>query len=50
VNGTPNLYYHYHKQGPATPVASMLLRKLLGADLGAGEGTERTNGRPVRAT
>ena len=29
VNGTPNLYYHYHKHDGAFPVAVHLLRKLL---------------------
>ena len=29
VNGTPNLYYHYHKQDGAFPVAVHLLRRLL---------------------
>ncbi|HYO09343.1 MAG TPA: hypothetical protein VER17_10260 [Tepidisphaeraceae bacterium] len=34
VNGTPNLYYHYHKQDGATPVATILLRRLLSLDHG----------------
>lgn len=29
VNGTPNLYYHYHKADGATPIATLLLRRLL---------------------
>jgi glutathione synthase/RimK-type ligase-like ATP-grasp enzyme len=29
VNGTPNLYFHYHKADGATPVATLLLRRLL---------------------
>jgi cyanophycin synthetase len=29
VNGTPNLYYHYHKADGATPVAKPLLRRVL---------------------
>ncbi len=28
INGTPNLYYHYHKSDGAFPVASHVLRKL----------------------
>jgi cyanophycin synthetase len=32
VNGTPNLYYHYHKHDGPAPVASLLLRRLLGVD------------------
>jgi hypothetical protein len=31
VNGTPNLYYHYHKQDGAFPAAVPVLRRLLGA-------------------
>jgi cyanophycin synthetase len=29
VNGTPNLYYHYHKADGATPITTLLLRRLL---------------------
>jgi cyanophycin synthetase len=29
VNGTPNLYYHYHKQDGSFPIATLLLRRLL---------------------
>ena len=29
VNGTPNLYYHYHKADGATPIATLLLQRLL---------------------
>jgi len=32
VNGTPNLYFHYHKRDGAFPVAVHLLRRLLQAD------------------
>jgi len=34
VNGTPNLYYHYHKRDGCQPVAVPLLRKLLSAGAG----------------
>jgi cyanophycin synthetase len=29
VNGTPNLYYHYHKRDGSFPIASLLLERLL---------------------
>jgi cyanophycin synthetase len=29
VNGTPGFHYHYHRSGPAFPVAERLLRRLL---------------------
>jgi cyanophycin synthetase len=39
VNGTPNLYYHYHKQNGAFPIATLLLRRILAGSNSVSEDT-----------
>jgi len=49
LNGTPNLYYHYHKQDGAFPVATYLLRALLKTSTEAEAGGWERAGNPLES-
>ena len=49
VNGTPNLYYHYHKADGVTPVAKILLQRLLKLDRGSSPRSHDVQLTPIKS-